>query len=85
MERLQIPVVAQVPIQITTFRSEVMSKILQLVRVKHKVMLKVLAHEHALTEISCPGLMNITKALIDRGLILADKHITSDTLWGWMF
>ena len=49
---------------------------------KHKVMLKVLAHEHALTEISCPGLMNITKALIDRGLILADKHITSDTLCG---
>ena len=45
-------------------------------------MLRLLAHEYAHTEISCPSLMNVTQALIDRGVTLTDKHITSDTLRG---
>ena len=61
VEQLQLPVVARIPIQITTFGSEIMAETLDLVKVKVKttlgfkrVTMKLLVHEHASTVINCP-------------------------------
>ena len=69
------------------FGSEVISETLRPVRVKVqlekcRLTLRLLAHEHARTEITYPGFKNVAQVLSDKGLFLADKHIMSNTLRG---
>ena len=80
VEQLQLPVVARIPIQITTFGSEIMAETLDLVKVKVKlgfkhVTMKLLVHEHASTVINCPGISNVTETLLNSGVRFADDSI----------
>ena len=85
VEQLQLPVVARIPIQITTFGSEIMAETLDLVKVKVKlgfkrVTMKLLVHEHASTVINCPGISNVTETLLNSGVRLADDSVDCDMI-----
>ena len=85
VEQLQLPVVARIPIQITTFGSEIMAETLDLVKVKVKlgfkrVTMKLLVHEHASTVINCPRISNVTETLLNSGVRLADDSVDCDMI-----
>ena len=85
VEQLQLPVVARIPIQITTFGSEIMAETLDLVKVKVKlsfkrVTMKLLVHEHASMVINCPGISNVTETLLNSGVRLADDSVDCDMI-----
>ena len=85
VEQLQLPVVARIPIQITTFGSEIMAETLDLVKVQVKlgfkrVTMKLLVHQHASTIINCPGISNVTETLLNSGVRLADDSVDCDMI-----
>ena len=87
MRRLNLPVFARLPIQLTTFGNDSTSCLLDLVKVKvqfgnSRFTEKFLVHDQASMELNCPGIYEVSQQLEQHGYQLADHYITSDALTG---
>ena len=85
--RLNLPVIQQVPIQLSTFENDSTSCLLALVRVKvqfgkRRIPIKLLVHDQASMELNCPGIYDVTQQLESQGHQLAYRFITLDVLTG---
>ena len=88
VERLNLQVIKQIPVNLSTFGNETESCMLDLVKVnvrlrKHKIPITLLVHDSAtMGYFNCPGLFDVAQRLESKGFHLADHDITSDTLTG---
>ena len=88
MKRLNLKVIKQVPINLSTFGNKTESCMLDLVKVKvrlgkHKIPLTLLVHDSAaMGYFHSPGLYEVAQKLESKGFDLADHNITSDALTG---
>ena len=86
--KLNLPVIEQVPVHLSTFGNDTALHFLYLVKVKvqvgrHCVPIKLLVYYSAsMGYLNCPGIYNITQALERQGHQLADHNTTSDLLTG---
>ena len=88
VKRLNLRVIKQVPVNLSTFGNDTESCLLDLVRVKvrfgkSKVPLTMLVHDSAaMGYFHSPGLFELAQKLEQKGFNLADRNITSDALTG---
>ena len=88
VKRLNLRVIKQVPVNLSTFGNDTESCMLDLVRVKvcfgkSKVPLTMLVHDSAaMGYFHSPGLFELAQKLEQKGFNLADRNITSDALTG---
>ena len=88
VKRLNLRVIKQVPVNLSTFGNETESCMLDLVKVKirfgkSKIPLTMLVHDSAaMGYFHSPGLFEVAQKLENKGFNLADQHITSDALTG---
>ena len=88
VKRLNLRVIKQVPVNLSTFGNDTESCMLDLVRVKvhfgkSKVPLTMLVHDSAaMGYFHSPGLYELAEKLEQKGFNLADRNITSDALTG---
>ena len=88
VKRLNLRVIKQIPINLSTFGNETESCMLDLVKVKvrlgkHKIPLTLLVHDSAaMGYFNSPGLYEVAQKLKSKGFNLADHNITSDALTG---
>ena len=88
VKRLNLRVIKQVPVNLSTFGNETESCMLDLVKVKvrlgkHKIPITLLVHDKAaMCYFNCPGLYEVAQTLENKGFHLADHSITSDALTG---
>ena len=88
VKRLNLRVIKQVPVNLSTFGNETESCMLDLVKVKvrlekHKIPITLLVHDSAaMGYFNCPSLYEVAQALESKGFHLADHSITSDALTG---
>ena len=90
VKRLNLRVIKQIPVNLSTFGNETESCMLDLVKVKvrlgkHKIPITLLVGLHdsaAMGYFSCPGLFNVEQRLRSKGFHLADHAITYDALTG---
>ena len=88
VKRLNLRVIRQVPINLSTFGNDTESCMLDLVRVKicfgkSKIPLTMLVHDSAaMGYFHSPGLFKLAQKLRQKGFNLADRNITSDALTG---
>ena len=88
VKRLNLRVIKQVPVNLSTFGNETESCMLDLVKVKirfgkSKIPLTMLVHDSAaMGYFHSPGLYEVAQKLESKGFNLADQHITSDALTG---
>ena len=88
VKRLNLRVIKQVPVNLSTFGNETESCMLDLVKVKirlgkSKIPLTMLVHNSAVIGyFHSPGLYEVAQKLESKGFNLADQHITSDALTG---
>ena len=88
VKRLNLRVIKQVPVNLSTFGNDTESCMLDLVKVKvrlgkHKISITLLVHHSAgMGYFNCPGLYEVAKTLENKGFHLADHSITSDALTG---
>ena len=88
VKRLNLRVIKQVPVNLSTFGNDTESCMLDLVRVKvrfskSKVPLTMLVHDSAaMGYFHSPGLFELAQKLEQKGFSLADQNITSDALTG---
>ena len=88
VRRLNLRVIKQVPVNLSTFGNETESCMLDLVKVKvrlgkHKIPITLLAHDSAsMGYFNCPDLFDVAQRLESKGFHLADHTLTSDALTG---
>ena len=88
VKRLNLRVIKQIPVNLSTFGNETESCMLDLVKVKvrlgkHKIPLTLLVHDStAMGYFNSPGLYEVAQKLESKGFNLADHNITSDALTG---
>ena len=88
VKRLNLRVIKQIPVNLSTFGNETESCMLDLVKVKvclgkHKILITLLVHDRAaMGYFNCPGLFEVAQKLESNGFHLADHNITSDALTG---
>ena len=88
VKRLNLRVIKQVPVNLSTFGNDTESCMLDLVRVKvrfgkSKVPLTMLVHDSAaMGYFHSPGLFELAQKLEQKGFNLADRNIMSDALTG---
>ena len=88
VKRLNLRVIKQIPVSLSTFGNETESCMLDLVKVKvrlgkHKIPLTLLVHDSAaMGYFNSPGLFEVAQKLESKGFNLADHNITSDALTG---
>ena len=88
VKRLNLRVIKQVPVNLSTFGNETESCMLDLVKVKvrlgkSKIPLTMLLHDNAaMSYFHSPGLYEVAQKLESKGFNLADHNITSDALTG---
>ena len=88
VKRLNLRVIKQVPVNLSTFGNETEFCMLDLVKVKirfgkSKIPLTMLVHDSAtMGYFHSPGLYEVAQKLESKGFNLADQHITSDALTG---
>ena len=88
VKRLNLRVIKQIPVNLSTFGNETESCMLDLVKVKvhlgkHKIPITLLVHDSAaMGYFNCPGLFYVVQRLESKGFHLADHNITSDALIG---
>ena len=88
VKRLNLRVIKQVPVNLSTFGNETESCMLDLVKVKirfgkSKIPLTMLVHDSAaMGYFHSPELYEVAQKLESKGFNLADRHITSDALTG---
>ena len=88
VKRLNLRVIKQIPVNLSTFGNETESCILDLVKVKvrlgkHKIPITLLVHDSAaMGYFNSPGLFEVSQKLESKGFNLADHNITSDALTG---
>ena len=88
VKRLNLRVIKQIPVNLSTFGNETESCMLDLVKAKvrlgkHKIPITLLVHDSAATGyLSCPGLFDVVQRLESKGFHRADHDITSDALTG---
>ena len=88
VKRLNLRVIKQVPVNLSTFGNETESCMLDLVKVKvrlwkHKIPITLLVHNSAaMGYFNCPSLYEVAQTLENKGFHLADHSITSDALTG---
>ena len=88
VKRLNLQVIRQVPVNLSTFGNDTESCMLDLVRIKvrfgkSKVPLTMLVHDSdAMGYFHSPGLYELEQKLEQKGFKLADRNITSDALTG---
>ena len=88
VKRLNLRVIKQVPVNLSTFGNETESCMLDLVKVKirfgrSKIPLTMLVHDSAaMGYFHSTGLYEVAQKLESKGFNLADQHITSDALTG---
>ena len=86
VKRLNLRVIKQIPVNLSTFGNETESCMLDLVKVKvrlgkHKIPLTLLVHDSAaMGYFNSPGLFEVAQKLEGKGFNLADHNITSDAL-----
>ena len=88
VEKLNLPVIEQVPVHLSTFGNDTTLHFLDLVKIKvqmgkRHIPIKLLVHDSASMGYSnCPGIHNVVRMLEIQGHQLADRSITSDSLTG---
>ena len=88
VKRLNLRVIKQVPVNLSTFGNDTESCTLDLVKVKvrlgkHKIPITLLVHDSAaMGYFNCPGLYEVAQALKSKGFHLVDHSITSEALTG---
>ena len=88
VKRLNLRVIKQIPVNLSTFGNKTESCMLDLVKVKvclgkHKIPITLLVHDSAaMGYFNCPGLFDVAQRLKSKGFHLADHDITSDALTG---
>ena len=88
VKRLNLRVIKQVPVNLSTFGNETESCMLDLVKVKirlgkSKIPLTMLVHDSAaMGYFHSPGLCEVAQKLESKGFNLAGQHMTSDALTG---
>ena len=88
IKRLNLRVIKQIPVNLSTFGNETESCMLDLVKVKvrlgkHKIPFTLLVHDSAaMGYFNSPGLYEFAQKLESKGFNLADYNITSDALTG---
>ena len=88
VKRLNLRVIKQVPVSLSTFGNDTESCMLDLVKAKvrlekHKIPITLLVHDSAaMGYFNCPGLYEVAQTLENKGFHLADHSITSDALTG---
>ena len=86
VRKLNLPVIEQIPVHLSTFGNDTALHFLDVVKVKVQVgklliPIKLLVHESAsMGYLNCPGIYNVAQALKKQGHQLADHNITSDSL-----
>ena len=86
VERLNLRVIKQIPVNLSTFGNETESCMLDLFKVKvrlgkHKIPITLLVHDStAMGYFNGPGLIDVAQRLESKGFHLADHDITSDAL-----
>ena len=88
VKRLNLRIIKQIPVNLSTFGNETESCMLDLVKVKeclvkHKILITLLVHDSAaMGYFNCPSLFDVAQRLKSKGFHLADHNITSDALTG---
>ena len=88
VKRLNLRVIKQIPVNLSTFGNETESCMLDLVKVKvrlgkHKIPITLLVHDSAaMGYFNSPSLFEVAQKLESKGFHLADHNITSDALTG---
>ena len=88
VKKLNLPVIEQVPVHLSTFGNYTTLHLLDLVKIKvqmgkRRIPIKLLVHDSAsMGYLNCPGIHNVVKMLEIQGHRLADRNITSDSLTG---
>ena len=88
VRKLNLPVIEEVPVHLSTFGKDTTLHFLDLVKIKvqvgrRRIPIKLLVHDSAsMGYLNCPGIHNIVKMLEIQGHKLADRNITSDSLTG---
>ena len=88
VHKLNLPVIEQIPVHLSTFGNDTELHFLDKVKVKVQVgkrcfPIKLLVHVRAsMGYLNCPGIYNVAQALEKQGHQLADRNITSDSLTG---
>ena len=86
--KLNLPVIEQVPVHLSTFGNDAALHFLDLVKVKVQVgrrhiPIKLLVDDSAsMGYLNYPGIYNVTQTLEKQGHKLKDRNITSDSLTG---
>ena len=87
VKRLDLRVIKQIPVNLSTFGNETESCMLDVVKVKvrlgnHKIPITLLVHDSAsIGYFNCPGLFDVAQRL-ESSFHLADQDLTSDALTG---
>ena len=88
VKRLNLRVIKQIPVNLSTFGNKTESCMLDLVKVKvrlgkHKIPITLLVHDStSVGYFNCPGLFDVAQTLESKGFHLADHDLTSDALMG---
>ena len=88
VRKLNLPVIEQIPVHLSTFGNDTALHFLDIVKVKVQagkrcIPIKLLVHKSAsMGYLNCPGIHNVAQALKKQGHQLADCNITSDSLTG---
>ena len=88
VRKLNLPVIEQVPVHLSTFGNDTALHCLDLVKLKVQVgrrhiPIKLLVHDSAsMGYLNYPGIYNVAQTLEKQGHQLADRNITSDSLTG---
>ena len=88
VKRLDLRVIKQIPVNLSTFGNETESCMLDLVKVKvrlgkHKIPITLLVHDSAsMGYFNCPGLFDVAQRLESKGFHVADYDLTSNALTG---
>ena len=88
VKRLNLRVIKQIPVNLSTFGNETESCMLGLVKVKvrlgkHKIPITLLVHDStSMGYFNCPGLFDVAQRLESKGFHLADHDLISDALTG---
>ena len=88
VRKLNLPVIEQVPVHLSTFGNDTTLHFLNLVKIKVQVgrrliPIKLLVHDSAsMRYLNCPGIYNVVKTLEKQSHKLADRNTTSDSLTG---
>ena len=88
VRKLNLPVIEQIPVHLSTFGNDTALHFLDIVKVKvqvgkRRIPINLLVHESAsMGYLNCPGIYNVAQTLEKQGHQLADRNITSDSLTG---